>query len=187
MPLVESVDYETRRIHLSLETADAEVDTVDVYREVRALRRTNEAHRRYPPMLVAGGNVEKVAGKTYTQPYAVLLRGCRLVPYNASHFLVVTRDTFTDDGFAGRDCFDRTPLADSVEVDIDFVIHEVEVRLIQAGSGLDNDQAAQLRELWRLAGLDADHPLLVTATQRTAGTIQQSIAEAIGTVTVTRQ
>jgi hypothetical protein len=136
MPVVESVDYEARRIHLSLETADAEVDTLDVFKEVRALRRTTEAHRRYLPMIEAGGNIEKVAGLTYTQPYVRLLRGCRIVPYNASHNLTIVRDTFTDDGFSGRDCFDRTPLSESVEVDIDFSVHEVELRLVSVGSAV---------------------------------------------------
>lgn len=135
MPLVASVDYPGRRIYLSSETADTDVDTLDVYREVRALRRTTDAHRGFPPMIEAGGNVEKIAGKTYTQPYVRLLRGCRIVPFNASHRITIVRDTFTDDGYAGADCFDRTPLASSVEVDIDFRVHEVETRIITVNTG----------------------------------------------------
>lgn len=45
---------------------------------------------------------------------------------------------------------------------------------------------ARLTELWRLHGLDAANPLTVTATSRAAGTIEQTIAEAGGEVTVTR-
>lgn len=143
MPVVASVDYPAKRIYLSAETADALVDTLDVYREVRALRRTTEAHRGFLPIIIAGGNLEKIAGQTYTQPYVQLLHGARIVPYNVSHQLTVNRDTFTDDGFAGRDCFDRTPLSASVEVDIDFQVHEVETRIIAVGSGvLPSDIAA---------------------------------------------
>jgi hypothetical protein len=97
---------------------------------VRALRRTTEAHRKYRPMIVAGGNIPKITGLTYTPAYAQLLYGCRIVPYNSSHKIRLTRDTFTDDGLAGRDCFDRVSLSPSVDVDIDVDIQEVEIRVV---------------------------------------------------------
>lgn len=54
--------------------------------------------------------------------------------------------------------------------------------------GLSPTQVTMLTELYRLAGLDATRPLVVTATTRDAGAeIEQTIAEApAGTVTVTR-
>lgn len=57
-----------------------------------------------------------------------------------------------------------------------------------AGSGgMASEFQTILRELHRLAGLDADRPLVVTSTTRTAGAeIEQTIAEAAGTITVTR-
>lgn len=61
--------------------------------------------------------------------------------------------------------------------------------LATAGSGgLSPTQVTMLTELYRLAGLDAAHPLVVTATTREAGaSISQDIEEApAGTVTVTR-
>ena len=61
--------------------------------------------------------------------------------------------------------------------------------LSTAGSGgLSPTQQTMLTELYRLAGLDATRPLVVTATTREAGAeIEQTIAEApAGTVTVTR-
>ena len=133
MALVSSVDYDTKRIYLHSATMDSDLDTLGVYREVRALRRTNEAHRKYKPMLVAGGNIPKISGVTYTPAYARLLYGCRIVPYNSSHKLRLVRDTFTDDGVAGRDCFDRAGLSASVSVDIDIDIQEVEIRLVTVG------------------------------------------------------
>lgn len=128
MPTVASVDYAAKRIYLSADTVDADLDTLDVYHEVRALRRTNEAHRKYRPMVEAGGNIAKITGSTYTPAYTRLLYGCRIVPYNVTHKIRLVRDTFTDDGLAGRDCFDRTPLSMSVEVDIDVDFPEVEIR-----------------------------------------------------------
>lgn len=58
-----------------------------------------------------------------------------------------------------------------------------------AGSGgLSPTQVTMLTELYRLAGLDATRPLVVTATTREAGAeIEQDINEApAGTITVTR-
>lgn len=133
MPLVASVNYATKRIYLSADTVGASIDTVDVYKEVRALRRTTEAHRAFKPIIIAGGNVEKIPGVSATPAYVQLLYGCRIIPYNTSHSLRLIRDTFTDDGFAGRDCFDRTPLSASVVVDIDVDIAEVEIRYISTG------------------------------------------------------
>lgn len=133
MPLVASVDYAAKRIYLHADTVDASLDTLGVYREVRALRRTNEAHRRYRPMIVAGGNIPKITGLTYTPAYSQLLYGCRIVPYNISHRVRLVRDTFTDDGLAGRDCFDRASLSPTVDVDIDVDIQEVEIRIINVG------------------------------------------------------
>ena len=130
MSLVASVDYPNKRIYLSAATADTDLDTMAVYREVRALRRSTPAHQRFMPMIVAGGNIPKITGQTYTPSYVQLLHGCRLVPYNVSHTLRVVRDTFTDDGHAGRDCFDRTPLSASVEVNIDIAVQDVEIRTV---------------------------------------------------------
>lgn len=130
MALVASVDYPNKRIYLSAATADADLDTLDVYREVRALRRTTEAHRRFRPIIEAGGNIEKITGVSRTPAYVRLLYGCRIVPFNGSHSLRLIRDTFTDDGYAGRDCFDRTPLSVSVEVNIDVDFPEIEIRMV---------------------------------------------------------
>jgi len=128
MATVASVDYAAKRIYLAAATVDADLDTLAVYREVRALRRTNEAHRKYRPMIDAGGNITKITGTSYTPAYVRLLNGCRIVPYNVTHKIRLVRDTFTDSGLAGRDCFDRGPLSVSVEVDIDVDFPEIEIR-----------------------------------------------------------
>lgn len=144
MPLVASVDYTAKRIYLTSEATLTPLDTMDVYREVRALRVTTFAHRRFKPMIVGGGNIEKITGVSFTQPYVQLLYGCRIVPADASSRIVLIRETFTDDGVAGADCFDRATLSNNVEVDIDVQVSSVEVRRVSGGSGLDATQAAQL-------------------------------------------
>ncbi len=145
MPLVASVDYPNKRIYLSASTADADLDTLAVYREVRALRRTTDSHREFRPIIEAGGNIEKIAGVSYTPAYVRLLYGCRIVPYNGSHSLRLVRDTFTDDGFSGRDCFDRTPLSPSVEVNIDVDFPEIEIREVVI-SGSTGPTAAEIAD-----------------------------------------
>lgn len=148
MSLVASVNYVTRRIYLSADSVGVDLDTLDVYREVRALRRTTEAHRAYKPIIEAGGNIPKITGVSFTPAYARLLYGCRIIPYNASHAIRLVRDTFTDDGFAGRDCFDRTPLSPGVVVDIDVDIKEVEIRIVSTGgSSLTPTESAKLMGL----------------------------------------
>lgn len=165
MGTVASVDYVAKRIYLSAETVGVPLDTMDVYRDVRALRVSTEAHRKFKPMIVGGGNIQKTA-TTFTQPYVVLLYGCAIVPYNAAQSLQVIRDTFADDGRAGVACFDRSTVP--AEVDIDIQVAPVEVREVAVGGGggsgltaaqvwayiLDNGQTAA--ELMRLrASLDA--------------------------------
>ncbi len=130
---VDSVDYPNKRIYLSSNTMGVDLDTVDVYNEVVQFRTAIPSQRQYPALIRAGGNIEKVAGVSYTLPYVQLLDGCRLVPYDASHVITLIRDTFTDDGFAGRDCFDRTSLTPGVAVDVDVDIQEVEIRVVSVG------------------------------------------------------
>jgi hypothetical protein len=149
MPLVASVNYPDKRIFLSADSVGVDLDTIAVYREVRALRAVTEAHQNFDPIIEAGGNITKIPGVSATPAYARLLHGCRIVPYNVSHSIRLIRDTFTDDGLAGRDCFDRTPLSASVAVDIDVDIAEVEIRYVTTGGGvvLTQSQADKLMSL----------------------------------------
>lgn len=58
---------------------------------------------------------------------------------------------------------------------------------VASGSGLSVQQAAMLDEIWKLHGLDATAPLVVTATTRDAGAgVSQTIGESAGVVTVER-
>lgn len=132
MSTVASVDYPGKRIYLSAATVGAPLDTMEVYRDVRSLRVTTDAHRAFRPMIVGGGNIQKTA-TAYTQPYVQLLYGCRIVPFNVAQSLLVTRDTFTDDGESGVGCFDRSTL--TAEVDIDIQVAPVEVREVVTGGG----------------------------------------------------
>jgi len=145
MSTVASVNYVNKRIYLSIQTVGVPLDTMAVYRDVRALRRVTEAHRAFKPMIVAGGNIQKTVS-AFTQPYVQLLFGCRIVPYDAPQSLVVIRDTFTDDGQSGVGCFDRSATAS--EIDIDYQVSPVEVREVATGGGSAPTVAQIANAVW---------------------------------------
>jgi hypothetical protein len=186
MPFVQSVDYANRRIYLSVETVSLpSLDTMDVYREVRSLRRTTESHRKFRSMIVAGGNIQKTA-TTFTASYVQLLNGCRIVPFDVLHRLVVSRDTFSDDGASGVECFDRAAVVENV--DIDYQVAAVEIRTVATGGGLSPEQSAKIAEIHRRLGLDAAAPLTTTPTSIIAGDLDLVITgDGETTSTVTRQ
>lgn len=142
MPLVASVDYTAKRIYLTVQALVGDFDTSAVYREVRSLRRVIEAHRMFPPMIIGGGNIQKTSS-TYTQAYVQLLRGCRLVPAEATGRIKLIRDTFTDDGLSGAECFDRSSVV--ANVDIDVAVQAVEIRTVSLGGGTDTLTAADVK------------------------------------------
>jgi hypothetical protein len=128
--LVDRIDYDTKRIYLSAVTQNSTIDTLDIYREIRKMRRLNDSHRAFKPIIIAGGNITKITNTTATPAYVQLLDGCRFVPFDSTHKLKIIRDTFTDDGVAGRDCFDRSSLSISSQVDIDIDFPEIEIRQV---------------------------------------------------------
>lgn len=155
MPTVRLVDYEAKRIYLSVDTLGVPLDLLDVYRDVRALRAGTPEHRQYRPLIEAGGNVRKTA-TTFTQPYVRLLNGAAIVPFPAAQQLRVIREVFSDDGRYGVDCFDRSTVSGLVDIDIDMQINPVEVREINvsgAAAGLTPAQAVQLQRILDNTGL----------------------------------
>lgn len=132
MALVSTVDYPNKKIYLGIDSVGVTLDTLDIYREVRALRVSTEAHRKFRPMIVGGGNIQKTA-TTYTAPYCQLLYGCEIIPYDATQTLTIVRDTFSDDGRAGAQCFDTTGFTNVVT--LVEAIDKVEVREVVTGGG----------------------------------------------------
>lgn len=138
MPLVASVDYATKRIYLTADAMGLTFDTMDVYREVRALRRVTESHRKHQPMIVGGGNIQKTP-TTYTQPYVQLLYGATLVPVDLAGKITLIRETFSDDGRSAAECFDRSVLVSNIDIDVQ--VPAVEVRTVTVGGGSTADIA----------------------------------------------
>ena len=126
MALISHIDPIDRRIYLSIETMNAAVHPVDIYREVRALRRTDESLRPFDNFMKADGNIDKGGGKA-TERYFTLLQGTRIVPYDESHVLDITGTLITDDGLEGAFAFDKTLLSPTTSVDLQYAPKQVEV------------------------------------------------------------
>lgn len=193
MPVIDYIDGANRDIYLHADTVGSSVHPMDIYREMRALRRTDESLRKWNLFIAAFGNVPKGGGK-FTERYIQLLEGTRIIPYDISHALTVTGTIITDDGQEGVACFDRTPLSGSTVVDINYVPPQVEVITVSSGSGLDAAQNAkltaidsQIEELHRIHGLDSGNPVTTTPTSRATTGITQTISgDGETTSTITR-
>lgn len=120
-------------------------------------------------------------------PYFFLntLDGWRIRPDEADHELRINGNLYSED--PNLSLFAPTVGDYAVTVVIERSSAAIAVA---SGSGLSTEQAAQLRELFLLAGLDPTRPLAVTSTSRRVpadgSEISQTIAEGSGTVTVTR-
>jgi hypothetical protein len=153
VPVIDHLDLATKLIFLAAGVrAYHPVD--DLYREVRALRRTDETLRVFPIPLVASGNVAKGGGK-FTPRLVTFRNGWRVVPEDTSHVLNVTGEQITDDGQSGPACFDMTPLSATSKVIVQYEPPAAEVIVVETGGGSgETDWTAQERAQI-LAALDA--------------------------------
>ena len=134
MPLIDHIDGVNRDIYLSADTVGASIHPIDIYKEMRALRRTNESLRKFNLFLEAKGKDSKGSGK-FTERFVRCLEGTRIVPYDTSHDLTVTGTIITDDGQEGNACFDRSPLAPTTTVNINYFPPQVEIIEVVVGGG----------------------------------------------------
>lgn len=143
MAVIGSVDPEAKRIYLGVGVrAYHPVD--DLYRELRALRRTDETLRPYDVPLVASGNVAKGGGK-FTPRLVTFRNGWKVVPEDVSHTLNVTGEQITDEGESGPAAIDFAPLSASSKVVVNYEPPAAEIIEREVGSGVteqDKDDIA---------------------------------------------
>lgn len=135
MAIISSIDPINRRIYLSSDTVGVDFHPMDMYKEMRTLRATNESLRPYDVFLRAFGNVAKGGGK-FTERYVRCEGGTRIVPFDTDQDLTVIGTVITDDGQEGVACFDRLPLSASTNVNINYIPPQVEVIEVNTGSGV---------------------------------------------------
>lgn len=162
MALVASIDGPNRRIYLGVGSVGVDLYPIDLYREVRTLRRTDESLRSFDAFLEARGHEVKnaLAGK-YTERFVRLLSGTRIVPYDTSQVLSVKGTLLTDDGQEGPACFDRSMTSVGVEIDINYEPPQVEIIEVSSGSGLSTAEHDQLMALAN--GLTASQAIQLSA------------------------
>jgi len=161
----------------------------DLYSRWKDWIATSDNSKYVEAFAVTGGDPVDVAAGVYVTSYFFLQTGWKIRPAEESHTLSVTSGVLlTDDS---SDPFVSTVGAFNVRVRYVAPVYTETVLTGGGGGGgaaLTSTQATMLTELFRLAGLDAARPLVVTAAARTAGAgVSQTIAEApAGTITVTR-
>jgi hypothetical protein len=143
MPLIASIDGPNRDIYLDASTVNTSINPIDIYKEMRTLRRNSEELRKYKLFLSASGNVPKGGGK-FTERLVTCLEGTRIIPFDSSHTLTITGTIITDDGQEGIACFDRSLLTVTTIVDINYIPPQVEVIEVATGSALTVAQDATL-------------------------------------------
>lgn len=130
MPVIASIDGPNRLIFLHADTLNAEVDPMDIYREMRTLRRTDEDLRKFDVFMQASGNISK-GGGTATPKLTTLLNGTRIVPFDAEGELTIVGEIITDEGTSGLACFNRSSLTS--QVDINYIPPQVEIIYVTTG------------------------------------------------------
>ena len=143
--MIDYIDGENRLVYLDASTVNGSINPIDIYKEMRTLRRTDESLRKYEIFLKAYGNVNKGGGKS-TERYVQTINGATIVPYDTSQVLSVTGTIITDDGQEGVYCFNRSLLSASVEVDINYIPPQVEVVEVSTSAINIADLTAQLAE-----------------------------------------
>lgn len=134
MAVIDHIDADARLVYLSASTVDAILQPIDIYREMRTLRASNEVLRGYDLfMTMRGAEKKNPDGSKRTERYLVLLDGTLIVPFDTSHEITVDGTMITDSGLEGVQCFNRAGLSVNVEVDINYVPKQVEVITISVG------------------------------------------------------
>lgn len=147
MRLITNIDGTTspRRINLDVSTINTSFNPIELYKEMRALRRLNIPLRSFDVFMAAFGNVPKGGGK-FTERY-VRLKDCVIVPFDTDHTLTITGTVISDTGVEGVLVFDTSTLTAGTAVNINYVPPQAEVIQISSGSGLSPAQDAKLNSI----------------------------------------
>ena len=116
MPVVSSWDWINRRIYLGV----ANYDPIDIYREHRGLRETDESVRQYAPMVRAIGGQPKGGGRRFgnalqmisdtTFPILPGLVMAKIIPLDSSGINIMSGEVVTDNPDVDSDPFDTASL-----------------------------------------------------------------------------
>lgn len=180
--MIDYIDPINRLVYLDASTVDETIQPIDIYRDMRLMRKVDEELRKYPLFLTMKGAEKKNPdGSKRTERYMVLLDNTFIVPYNTSHTLTVDGTIITDSGLEGVEVFNRSVLSAGIDVDINYVPKQVEIITITTGgSSLTTDEHDQLmalspgstaQEIWEYASR------VLTSTSQGGGATAQEVWE----------
>tara|TARA_R110000823_G_scaffold40754_17_gene107710 strand:+ start:234 stop:839 length:606 start_codon:yes stop_codon:yes gene_type:complete len=152
---------------------------IDVYSNWKEWSQVQTNSRFEQALNVVGGDPLpgfRVLGSTF-----FLENGWKIRSWEGNHLIDITGNVFSRDGSDPV-----LPTLGNFKVTVNFTVSTL-VEALETGVILGIDSVTQLDEVHKIHGLDADNDLIVTDTTRDAGTsISQTIAEAVGTVTIKR-
>ncbi len=142
MAQIESIDYENKRLYLTVDTVTLGIDMFSAYVEIReiiAINANNEQNRL--PFIYKLGNQPKGQGK-YTAKQTWLTSGWRIVPDDSTSYnLDILNEILSEDEISDRDVFDRSGLINNVTVNIDAIYDKIEIREVAvSGSTLTAEE-----------------------------------------------
>lgn len=160
---------------------------VDIYSDGKAdweLNANDERAHRFPFITSETAGQETSGGRT--EPVFFRLRngveGWRILPYDADHVLTIIGTLVPND--------ESVPLAEPRPGRTVVILTDgSEVAQLTQGNTLSELQQAQVRDVWRMHGLEAGNPMTVTPTSRQTqdGSIDQVISgDGENSSTVTR-
>jgi hypothetical protein len=175
MPVIDYLEHSTKRIYLAVGVRTYH-PVEDIYQEIRALRRTDEALRWFPVPVTAAGNVPKGGGE-FTPRYAIFRNGWRVVPEDTSHVLVITGEQITDVGGGGPECMDFAPLSATSKVIVNYKPPAAEVIEVSTGGGADWTPTQRTQILTGINNMDAAISSRATAADVWAHTDAVNVRE----------
>lgn len=175
MAVVASWDWINRKIYL----AEADYDPIDIYREHRAIRETDESIRQYAPLVKAIGGLPKGGGDSFGNALQTLsgvsfsylpgLPMAKIIPIDGSGINKLSGEVVTDNPDVDADPFDTSGLANPPR--IQFAPNPV-IKTVATGSGLDTQQQAQLLKIYQALMLDPNNPVRQQRLSETASKIE---------------
>lgn len=133
MAQVASVDWETKRVFLHLDTVTNGFDAWEAHAEIRNLQALNlNSEQNYRLPTRREGGLVKTAGRL-TPRFVGFLTGWRVVPYDTPHQLRILVEMISDDQVVDRDMFDRSTVTSNVDIDTDY--EQVEIIEVATGAG----------------------------------------------------
>lgn len=143
MTVVSHINWETRKIYLKQwVTTFSPVE--DIYKEVREMCRTDDSLQKREEFITAWWNIPKGWWKA-TPRYAVLMQGCKIVPYDEAGDMTVDWEIITDNPDVDPTIFDLSEMTQVIK--LFFKPVDAEIIYITSWSWLSTEEHNKLMNM----------------------------------------